>query len=103
MMSKTVTGALLVAMSLGIGCRRQESSEPARQPEAPYVATDDLPRLENMIRRFAPVDLTAVVSRLPQQERDALAILVNAAKILDALFLRQRSEEHTSELQSQSN
>jgi hypothetical protein len=96
MMSKTVTGALLVAMSLGIGCRRQESSEPARQPEAPYVATDDLPRLENMIRRFAPVDLTADVSRLPQQERDALAILVNAAKILDALFLRQVWEENES-------
>jgi hypothetical protein len=96
MMSKTVTGALLIALSLGAGCRQQETGGPARQPEAPYVATDDVKRLDNMIRRFAPVDLTADISGLPADERDALAILVNAAKILDALFLRQVWEENES-------
>ena len=89
MTSKTVTGALFVALSLGAGCRQQETSGPARQPEAPYVATDDLPRLENMIRRFAPVDLTADVAALPENERRALAKLVEAAQVFDALFLRQ--------------
>jgi hypothetical protein len=96
MMSNTVIAALLVAMTLSVGCRRQESREPARQPEAPYVQTDDLKRLEGMIRRFAPVDLSADVTGLPSNERDALAILVNAAKILDALFLRQVWEENES-------
>ena len=88
-MSKTVTGALLVALSLGVGCRRQEPSEAARQPEAPHVATDDIARLENMIRRFAPVELTADVASLPENERQALAKMVEAAKVFDALFLRQ--------------
>ena len=60
------------------------------------MQTDDLKRLEGLIRRFAPVDLTADVSRLPSNERDALAVLVNAAKILDALFLRQVWEENES-------
>jgi hypothetical protein len=94
MMSKTVTGTLLIALSLGTACRQPESTESARQPEAPYVQTDDVKRLENMIRRFAPVDLTADISGLPANERDALAILVNASKILDALFFRQVWEEN---------
>ncbi len=96
MMPKTVGGTLLIALSLAVACRQPQSTEPARQPEAPYVQTDDLKRLEGMIRRFAPVDLTADVGRLPSNERDALAILVNAAKILDALFLRQVWEENES-------
>jgi peptidase M49-like protein len=96
MMPKTVGGPLLIALSLAVACRQPQSTEPARQPEAPYVQTDDLTRLEGMIRRFAPVDLTADVSRLPSNERDTLAILVNAAKILDALFLRQVWEENES-------
>ena len=42
-----------------------------------------------MIARFAPVDLTVNVDALPPQERQALAKLVQAAKVFDALFLRQ--------------
>jgi hypothetical protein len=89
MMRKTVTGALLVALSLGVGCSRQEPREPARQPEASTVSSDDVNRLETMIRRFAPVDLTADVAALPENERQALAKMIEAAKVFDALFLRQ--------------
>ena len=42
-----------------------------------------------MAARFAPVDLTADVSKLPDNERQALAKLIAASKIFDALFLRQ--------------
>ena len=42
-----------------------------------------------MAARFAPVDLTADVATLPANERQALAKLVDAAKVIDALFLRQ--------------
>ena len=42
-----------------------------------------------MIARFAPVDIAADVSRLPDNERRALGKLVDAAAIMDALFLRQ--------------
>ena len=46
-------------------------------------------QLQSMTARFAPVDLTADVSALPANERQALAKLVDAAKVFDALFLRQ--------------
>ena len=42
-----------------------------------------------MRARFAPVDIAADLSRLPDNERRALGKLVEAAAIMDALFLRQ--------------
>jgi hypothetical protein len=42
-----------------------------------------------MIARFAPADIGADVSALPDNERQALAKLVDAARVMDALFLRQ--------------
>ena len=46
-------------------------------------------QLKNMSARFAPVDLSADVGNLPPNERQALARLVEAAKVMDTLFLRQ--------------
>ncbi|PYR82064.1 MAG: hypothetical protein DMF87_02850 [Acidobacteria bacterium] len=46
-------------------------------------------QIKTMSARFAPVDLTADVSKLPANERQALAKLVEAAKVMDTLFLRQ--------------
>ena len=42
-----------------------------------------------MSARFAPADIGADITALPKTERDALARLVDAARIMDALFLRQ--------------
>jgi hypothetical protein len=49
----------------------------------------DLARLEALTARFAPVEISADVSRLPESERGALIKLIEAARLLDALFLRQ--------------
>jgi hypothetical protein len=49
----------------------------------------DAVALERMIARFAPTDIGADVSALPAPERTALAKLIEAAKIMDAIFLRQ--------------
>ena len=46
-------------------------------------------RFHAMTARFAPVDLAADVTTLPTSERRALVTLVEAANVLDALFLRQ--------------
>ena len=46
-------------------------------------------QLKTMTARFAPVDLSADISKLPANERQALAKLVEAAKVMDTLFLRQ--------------
>ena len=45
-----------------------------------------LAELQKMTARFAPAEIGA---NLPKPERDALAKLVDAARIMDALFLRQ--------------
>ena len=49
----------------------------------------DLTELEAMAVRFAPVEISADISQLPGGERQALAKLVQAGLIMDALFLRQ--------------
>ena len=42
-----------------------------------------------MASRFAPAEIRADVSSLPESERRALAKLVEAARLMDSLFLRQ--------------
>jgi hypothetical protein len=49
----------------------------------------DAAKLRAMTARFAPVDIGADVSSLPAGERRALAKMVEAARVIDALFLRQ--------------
>jgi hypothetical protein len=56
---------------------RQETNGPASTPLAQSIA------------RFAPVEITADLAALPPNEREALALLVQAARITDGLFLRQ--------------
>jgi len=56
---------------------------------APGGELPDEAALKAMTARFAPVTLTADTSALPASEKLALAKLVEAAKIIDALFLRQ--------------
>ena len=51
--------------------------------------TPNADQLKMMTGRFAPVDLAADITRLPANERQALAKLVDAAKVMDTLFLRQ--------------
>jgi hypothetical protein len=45
--------------------------------------------LHTMTARFAPAEIGADVTRLAENERQALARLVAAARIMDSLFLRQ--------------
>ena len=56
---------------------------------AAQSAAPSADQIKTMSARFAPVDLTADVSKLPANERQALARLVEAAKVMDTLFLRQ--------------
>jgi len=46
-------------------------------------------RLEQMTARFAPVDIRVDIAGLPEGERRALASLIQAARMTDALFMRQ--------------
>jgi hypothetical protein len=52
-------------------------------------AVPDAAALQRLSARLAPVDLTVDVSPLPASERTVLAKLVEAAKVIDVLYLRQ--------------
>ncbi len=45
--------------------------------------------LRTMTARFAPAEIRADVSTLPANERQALGKLIDAARLMDGLFLRQ--------------
>jgi hypothetical protein len=78
--------SLVFAVALtGVACRGRQQSPPAAQS----VTDPMVQQLQSMTARFAPVDLSADMSSLPPNERQALAKLVEAAKIFDSLFLRQ--------------
>ncbi len=53
-------------------------------------------RVQALAGQFAPVDLTADLSALPPNEKQSLARMVEAARIMDALFLRQVSPGNES-------
>jgi hypothetical protein len=48
-----------------------------------------LQKIQTMTARFAPVDLTADLSTMPANEQQALAKIVEASRVFDALYLRQ--------------
>src|SRR4051812_46692267 len=70
--------ATTAALVLGLGATA------ARAEPVP-----DLAALKKVSARLAPVELSADVSKLPPSERAALAKILEAAKIMDTLFLRQ--------------
>jgi hypothetical protein len=55
------------------------------------AAAPDAAALEKMAARFAPVEVRVDLTALAESERAALAKLVEAAKLMDTLFLRQVS------------
>jgi hypothetical protein len=76
--------ALAFALTAAVLC--------AAPGEWPMQQTPTMPgsaELERMIARFAPVDIVADVSGLPDAERRALGRMVEAARLMDALFMRQ--------------
>ena len=84
-----VPSLLLVSLLVTAACGTttpSPASPPAPAPEREDPAMTDLAA---KTARFAPTDLSADVSALPESERKALAHLIRAAQVMDALFLRQ--------------
>jgi hypothetical protein len=69
--------ASAVAMAAAASLAPQEASVP------------DTVRLQQLAARFAPTEIGADVSKLSAGDRNVLVKLVEASKIIDALFLRQ--------------
>jgi hypothetical protein len=61
----------------------------AQRRRAPKAAAAERASLDAKIRRFAPTTLTADTSRLSAGDRRALAKIIEAAKLMDPLYLTQ--------------
>ncbi|AKQ63933.1 MutT/NUDIX family protein [Myxococcus hansupus] len=80
-MNRTLLSLLGAAMLSG-AASAAEKAPPTRFPDAA--------ELQRLTARFAPVELRVDLTALPDTERRALARIVQASKLMDALFLRQR-------------
>src|SRR5436190_1774888 len=52
-------------------------------------STTEASRLQQMAARFAPTDIAVDLSKISPNDRKVLAKLVEASKVMDAIFLRQ--------------
>jgi hypothetical protein len=79
-MNRTLLSLLGAALLSGAASAAEKT--PARLPDAA--------ELQRMNARFAPVELRVDLKALPDNEKRALGKIVQAAKLMDVLFLRQR-------------
>ena len=79
MHNRLFAGLLLVGVAM---------TATAVTPKTPKAAPDKA-ELDTLSARFKPVDLTVDISKLPANERQSLAKQVEAARLMDSLFLRQ--------------
>jgi Peptidase family M49 len=77
----------LLALSLILaGCQQQPSQQ---QPQKENTDMPDQAQLEQMIARFAPTEVTADTSKLSPGDQQALNKIIQAARLMDDIFLRQ--------------
>src|SRR5262245_21457536 len=89
MLNRTASpvAAFLIALAPLVAACTGET--PVNQAPPPAASAAPASELTPMIARFAPAEITANVSALPDNERQALAKLIDAARLMDSLFLRQ--------------
>src|SRR5262245_7828638 len=79
--------AMCAISMMNAGCSEQPSASATAPPTSTTAAQASV--LDTKIRRFAPVDISAPVASLPENERRALSRLIDAARLVDGLFLEQ--------------
>ncbi len=85
-----MTSSLVTILAGCSGAPSAPAGPPATTAAAPAAAaTGELAALQRSVARFAPTDLTADLSALSPGDRTALRHLVQAAQVMDALFLEQ--------------
>ena len=84
--------AMVIVAALPCACRAPQNTQPAQPAVEQNAQTQNnaaAREIEAQAARFAPVTLTADITTLPENEKQALKRLVQASQIIDTLFLRQ--------------
>jgi hypothetical protein len=84
-MIRVMSVVALVVLAMA-GC---SSPTPSPAPAREETVVPEQARLQAAAAQYAPTEIGADISRLPANEQQALAKLVQAGWIMDALFLRQ--------------
>ncbi|MGI9088640.1 MAG: dipeptidyl-peptidase 3 family protein [Chthoniobacterales bacterium] len=82
-MNKFALLALLTFAGNLAAAPREKSAPNEKKP------AEETAQLEQMTARFAPTELTADLTKLSAGDRRVLARLIEASKVIDAIFLRQ--------------
>ena len=85
----SVFAALFVSVFAAAALIAASGDVPVNDAVQTVEAIPSTREVATMASRFAPADIRADVASLPQSERRALAKLVDAARLMDSLFLRQ--------------
>jgi hypothetical protein len=89
MTNPTMPIILVTAMAASGGCSPARSTAAGEPPAGGDAAAQAPGELVRKAARFAPTELVADLSGLPDNERQALAAMVRAARVMDGLFLDQ--------------
>jgi hypothetical protein len=89
MTNPTMPIILVTAMAASGGCSPARSTAAGEPPSGVDAAAQAPGELVRKAARFAPTELVADLSGLPDNERQALAAMVRAARVMDGLFLDQ--------------
>src|SRR4051794_3086549 len=99
--SAALTAFVLISVPFAAAGLRPRAGVPSVKEQTPAAAAmPSTAELQTMTARFAPADIGADITALPEQERRALAKLVEAARLMDSLFLRQVWAGNDAMLQS---
>jgi len=85
-MPRSVLPLVLTLLSLACAGPIDEVAEEAPPTEGDLAVLDDI---EARLARFAPTELAADLSGVPEGEREVLAELIRAGRLMDEIFLRQ--------------
>ena len=88
-MTRALSAALPLLLLLAACTAQAPAPGPAPATKEAAVSSPELTKLENAAKLFAPVDIGADLSKLPANEQQALAKLVQAGWLMDGLFLQQ--------------
>jgi hypothetical protein len=90
--SSKKTAALAVVLALGwapLSCAPAEETEAPETTPTEETEMDIVPDIEERLAQFAPTTLEADMSALSDEDRQVLDLLVQAAQLMDEIFLRQ--------------
>ncbi len=85
----TLRGVLCLSLVLGWACAPAEAPRPDEAAPTEVAGLPVAPDIQDRLNRYAPTELSADLSGVPQEERAVLVELVKAGQLMDEIFLRQ--------------